>query len=234
MPPPPPQAGAPSQGRKSADNDRLIQSVEPPPGPPPSYRHSQGPPNVMSPLPPASGAGNTTPNFRPGVAGERQQYEGSSMEDRNRTNSPQPSEGVDHEKQFKDLVTKYKNVKRLYFDGKTQIEQMSSQIEQLQNAVANQRMSQSRTALDDSEYATRFSRLNGAINNLAFNIRKDWGTLPGWIERYVTADAVKTGKQEMTAVGRAFLTARWLCGFPLSGLGGESDGSGNGISALVL
>jgi hypothetical protein len=106
-------------------------------------------------------------------------------------------------------VTKYKNVKRLYFDGKTQIEHMTSQIEQLQNAVANQRMSQSRTALDDNEYSTRFNRLNGAINNLAFNIRKNWKTLPGWIERYVTVDAIKTGKQEMTAVGRAVIS-QWL------------------------
>ncbi|KAI0449534.1 hypothetical protein F5B21DRAFT_494083, partial [Xylaria acuta] len=211
MPPPTPQAGAPGapgQGRKSADNDKM-RNVEPPPGPPPSYRHSQGPLNAMSPLPPTPGAGAAAPNFRPGTTGERQQYEGSNMEDRNRTNSPQPSEGVDHEKQFKDLVTKYKNVKRLYFDGKTQIEQMTSQIEQLQNAVANQRMSQSRTSLDDNEYSTRFNRLNGAINNLAFNIRKDWSTLPGWIERYVTADAVKTGKQEMTAVGRAIIS-RWV------------------------
>jgi len=106
-------------------------------------------------------------------------------------------------------VTKYKNVKRLYFDGKTQIEQMTSQIEQLQNAVANQRMSQSRTALDDNEYLTRFNRLNGAINNLSFNIRKDWRSLPGWIERYVSPEAVKTGKQEMTAVGRAIIS-RWI------------------------
>lgn len=106
-------------------------------------------------------------------------------------------------------MTKYKNVKRLYFDGKSQIEQLSGQIEQLQNAVANQRISQSRTALDDSEYTTRFQRLNGAINNLAFNIRKDWRSLPSWIERYVSTEALKTGKQEMTAVGRAVIV-RWL------------------------
>lgn len=106
-------------------------------------------------------------------------------------------------------MIKYKNVKRLYFDGKSQIEQMTAQIELLQNAVANQRMSQSRTALDDSEYATRFNRLNGAINNLSFNIRKDWRSLPPWIEGFVTADALKTGKQEMTAVGRAVI-AKWL------------------------
>ena len=106
-------------------------------------------------------------------------------------------------------VTKYKNVKRLYFDGKAQIEQLSGQVEQLQNAVANQRMSQSRTAWDDNEYSTRFNRLNGAINNLAFNIRKDWHSLPPWLESFVSADALKTGKQEMTAVGRAVIS-RWL------------------------
>ena len=70
-------------------------------------------------------------------------------------------------------------------------------------------MSQSRTALDDNEYSTRFNRLNGAINNLAFNIRKDWRTLPAWIEGYVSPDAIKTGKQEMTAVGRAVIV-RWI------------------------
>lgn len=106
-------------------------------------------------------------------------------------------------------MTKYKNVKRLYFDGKKDIDHLSSQVEQLQNAVANQRLSQSRTALDDSEYATRFNRLNGAINNLSFNIRKDWVTLPSWLVPYVTPEALKTGKQEMTAVGRAVIT-RWL------------------------
>ncbi len=106
-------------------------------------------------------------------------------------------------------MTKYKNVKRLYFENKAQIETMSAQVEQLQNAIANQRMSQSRTSLDDSEYATRFNRLGGAINNLAFNIRKDWRSLPPWLAPYVSADALKTGKQEMTAVGRAVVT-KWL------------------------
>jgi hypothetical protein len=106
-------------------------------------------------------------------------------------------------------VTKYKNVKRLYFEGKSQIEQLNTQIEHLQNAVANQRMSQSRTALDDNEYTTRFNRLNGAINNLSFNIRKDWVTLPSWLDRFVSAEALKTGKQEMTAVGRAIIS-RWV------------------------
>ncbi len=106
-------------------------------------------------------------------------------------------------------MTKYKNVKRLYFDGKSQIDNLTGQVEHLQNAVANQRITQSRTALDDNEYVTRFNRLNGALNNLAFNIRKDWRTLPPWLAPYVSSDALKTGKQEMTAVGRA-VVARWL------------------------
>jgi hypothetical protein len=70
-------------------------------------------------------------------------------------------------------------------------------------------MSQSRTALDDNEYVNRFNRLNGAINNLSFNIRKDWRRLPQWLEKFVSPDALKTGKQEMTAVGRAVIT-RWI------------------------
>ncbi|UKZ52411.1 hypothetical protein TrVGV298_006187 [Trichoderma virens] len=128
-------------------------------------------------------------------------------------NSPQPStherDNAESEKAFKELLTKYKNVKRLYFDGKSQIEQLNGQIEHLQNAVANQRMSQSRTALDDNEYVNRFNRLNGAINNLSFNIRKDWRRLPQWLENFVSPDALKTGKQEMTAVGRAVIT-KWI------------------------
>lgn len=70
-------------------------------------------------------------------------------------------------------------------------------------------MSQSRTVLDDSEYQTRFNRLNGAINNLSFNIRKDWRSVPQWLKDYVSADALKTGKQEMTAIGRAVISL-WL------------------------
>lgn len=113
-------------------------------------------------------------------------------------------------------VTKYKHVKRLYFDGKKQIETLQAtnaslqdSIAGLQDAVANQRMSQSRTALDDNEYATRFTRLNGAIKDLSFNIRKDWKTVPPWVEPVLSAEALKTAKQEMTAVGRAVIS-RWI------------------------
>ncbi|EON98082.1 hypothetical protein UCRPA7_6440 [Phaeoacremonium minimum UCRPA7] len=155
---------------------------------------------------PSNATGNN-PNYRQSTIQERPPYEGQGQSEGR--NSPQPSGDAESDKAFKDLLTKYKNVKRLYFDGKTQIEQLNTQVEQLQNAVANQRMSQSRTALDDNEYSTRFNRLNGAINNLSFNIRKDWVSLPSWLDKYVSADALKTGKQEMTAVGRAVIT-RWV------------------------
>jgi hypothetical protein len=96
-------------------------------------------------------------------------------------------------------VQKYKKVKGLYFDK-------TAQVEQLQNTLANQRLSQSRTSLDDSEYMTRFQRLDGATTNLSFNIRKDWRSIPTWLAPYVNQDALKVGKQEMTAVGRACIT----------------------------
>lgn len=82
-------------------------------------------------------------------------------------------------------------------------------MQQLQNTVAYQRMSNSRTVLDDNEYTTRFGRLDGAINNLAFNIRKDWGNVPAWLRPVVNEDAHMAGTREMTAIGRACLT-RWL------------------------
>ncbi|KAF3012220.1 hypothetical protein E8E14_009818 [Neopestalotiopsis sp. 37M] len=208
-----PPSGGPSS-RRSGENDKLRgSSIEPPAGPPPNYRHSQTL-NTMSSLPPTPGPAQANREFRasnvPDRQVQQQQFDGSNEAGRD---SPQPTAGTesqaDPEKQFKDLLTKYKNVKRLYFDGKSQIEQLTSQVEQLQNAVANQRISQSRTALDDSEYATRFNRLNGAINNLAFNIRKDWASLPPWVSGYVSPEAIKTGKQEMTAVGRAVIT-QWI------------------------
>src|SRR5271163_1326327 len=67
----------------------------------------------------------------------------------------------------------------------------------------------SRTSLDDAQYTTRFERLNGAINQLAFNIRKDWKKIPAWLKVFCNQDAQKTGTKEMTAVGRAEIS-RWL------------------------
>lgn len=82
-------------------------------------------------------------------------------------------------------------------------------MKQLQNSLAHQRLSQSRTSLDDSEYTTRFNRLDGLIAQLAFSIRKSWKSIPQWLVNAVNRDAVGTGKQEMTAVGRAFISY-WL------------------------
>lgn len=99
-------------------------------------------------------------------------------------------------------VTKYSKVKRYYFEK-------DAQVQHLQNTVAHQRMAVSRTVLDDNEYANRFGRLDGAIKDLAFSIRKDWKSLPPWLLGYVNDDAHTVGMKEMTAIGRAFMS-RWL------------------------
>lgn len=80
---------------------------------------------------------------------------------------------------------------------------------QLQNTLANHRLGQSNTSWDDSEYATRFNRLDGLIAQLSFSIRKEWKVVPQFLHTVVNKTAVETGKQEMTAVGRAFISY-WL------------------------
>ncbi|KAL4939402.1 hypothetical protein BDV06DRAFT_37172 [Aspergillus oleicola] len=101
-----------------------------------------------------------------------------------------------------ELQTKYSKVKRYYFER-------DAQVQSLQNTVAHQRMAVSRTVLDDNEYANRFGRLDGAIKDLAFSIRKDWKALPSWLSGYVNEDAPVVGTKEMTAIGRS-LMSRWL------------------------
>ena len=93
-------------------------------------------------------------------------------------------------------------MKKYYFDK-------DAQVQQLQNTLAHQRLAQSRTSLDDNEYANRFQRLDGAINNLAFNIRREWRTIPAWLAPHVNRDATTQQTKEMTAVGRACIS-RWL------------------------
>lgn len=100
------------------------------------------------------------------------------------------------------LGEKYQKVKRYFFEQQTQVHQ-------LQNTLANQRMEKSHTSWDDSEYSTRFNRLDGLIAQLSFAIRKDWKSIPQWLHVVVNKSAVETGKQEMTAVGRAFIS-HWL------------------------
>ena len=97
---------------------------------------------------------------------------------------------------------KYQKVKRYFFEQQTQVHQ-------LQNTLAHQRLSLSRTSWDDSEYATRFNRLDGLIAQMSFAIRKDWKAIPPWMQTVVNKNAVETGKQEMTAVGRAYISS-WL------------------------
>ncbi|KAL4989640.1 hypothetical protein BDW68DRAFT_65753 [Aspergillus falconensis] len=103
---------------------------------------------------------------------------------------------------YEELQAKYSKVKRYYFER-------DAQVQQLQNTVAHQRMAVSRTVLDDNEYANRFGRLDGAIKDLAFSIRKDWKTLPTWLSGFVNEDAPATGTKEMTAIGRSVMS-RWL------------------------
>ena len=101
-----------------------------------------------------------------------------------------------------ELQAKYSKVKRYYFERE-------AQVTQLQNTVANQRLSMSKTSLDDAQYMARFERLSQAINNLSFNIRKNWRAIPPWLRHVCNQDAHTIGTKEMTAMGRACIT-RWL------------------------
>lgn len=101
-----------------------------------------------------------------------------------------------------ELQAKYSKVKRYYFERE-------AQVTQLQNTVANQRLSMSKTSLDDGQYTARFERLSQAINNLSFNIRKNWRAVPPWLRHVCNQDAHAIGTKEMTAIGRACIT-RWL------------------------
>ncbi|KAF3907435.1 hypothetical protein ABW21_db0206986 [Orbilia brochopaga] len=104
--------------------------------------------------------------------------------------------------EFDTLQSKYRKVKNLYFERQ-------AEIERLQNTMANQRMSQSRTSLDDNQYSSRFERLDGAIKNLAFEIRQSWKVIPGWLQPVVNPGAEVKGGREMTVVGRAAIS-RWV------------------------
>ncbi|KAJ5930211.1 hypothetical protein N7466_005704 [Penicillium verhagenii] len=101
-----------------------------------------------------------------------------------------------------ELQSKYSKVKRYYFEKE-------AQVQHLQNTVAHQRMAVSRTVLDDNEYTNRFQRLDGAIKDLAFSVRKDWRIIPSWLQGLTTDDAVTVGTKEMMALGRA-VVSRWL------------------------
>jgi hypothetical protein len=93
-------------------------------------------------------------------------------------------------------------VKKYYFEK-------DAQVTALQNMVANQRLSMSKTTLDDHEYTTRFEHLDGAIKELSYSIRNFWTGVPGWLTALVNKDAHTSGPREMTAVGRACIS-RWV------------------------
>lgn len=222
-----PQSTTTQQNRRSAESKQTLQAqmAQSDGRDLPAYRQqhqASGNNNnqlqAPSPLPPQG----QSPNYRGGPP-QREQYNPSGSGEQGR-NTPPPTLGDrDVNEAHKELrefyqpiervyltkppqVLKYKKVKGLYFDKTGQVEQLQGQVEQLQNTLANQRLSQSRTSLDDGEYTSRFQRLDGAITNLAFNIRKDWRTVPTWLSQSVNRDAMSIGKQEMTAVGRACIT----------------------------
>ncbi|KAL9088640.1 MAG: hypothetical protein Q9159_002975 [Coniocarpon cinnabarinum] len=222
------------QGAALELSDHLVQQPHLPPPPPvlsPASRsvaaspaqekgHGMPPGNSSLQLPPrraSPGDGNSeppTPNNIPpqkmSHAAQVQRAQNASDTGRS-TPPPQPINPKDMSEeeinallqQFKELREKYSKVKRYYFEK-------DAQVTTLQNALAHQKLSQSRTSLDDGEYMQRLTRLDGLISQLAFGFRKDWKSLPIWLQPHVNKDCITVGKQEMTAVGRAFIS-KWLC-----------------------
>ncbi|KAF4155897.1 hypothetical protein CNMCM8927_001622 [Aspergillus lentulus] len=201
--------------------------VEPPLSARPPSRQSAGPP---SPLPPFShqpdlhpsctqqsgmasssdrpaGPPQTQPQGHPAFQGASQQNATESGRSTPPVNSSRRDDLSEIDvrallQKHDELQAKYSKVKRYYFEK-------DAQVQQLQNTVAHQRMAVSRTVLDDNEYVNRFARLDGAIKDLAFSIRRDWKSLPTWLAGHVNEDAHATGMKEMTAIGRATMS-RWL------------------------
>lgn len=131
----------------------------------------------------------------------------STPEHRAQSGSGDSTEQMDlmHQQTKQELETlqsKYRKVKSLYFER-------SAEIERLQNTLAHQRLAQSRTSLDDNEYTQRFERLDGAIKNVAFEIRQSWKTIPAWLTDVINLGAAAKGGREMTVVGRAHIS-QWV------------------------
>ncbi|GKZ31097.1 hypothetical protein AbraIFM66950_011194 [Aspergillus brasiliensis] len=213
--------------RQPADLAPTPPQLDPTVGPRPSSRQSLGPPSPLRPLPvhhpdtvasgmpdrPSAPSGqspvpghSTYPEagFRNNTASTPEQGRNTPSSRDSRRDREDAAE-IDVRalvQKHDELQAKYSKVKRYYFEKE-------AQVQHLQNTVAHQRMAVSRTVLDDNEYANRFGRLDGAIKDLAFSIRKDWATLPSWLNGYVNDDAHTTGTKEMTAIGRAVMS-RWL------------------------
>ncbi|KAL8962954.1 MAG: hypothetical protein Q9193_000729 [Seirophora villosa] len=165
-----------------------------PQGPPPAY-HSQLGINGQQ----ASNHRTQQPSSMAQTAGEQGRSTSPPRGSRDDLTNPDVGQLM---ARYDELQDKYRKVKKYYFDKE-------AQVQQLQNTLAHQRLAQSRTSLDDNEYINRFSRLDGAINNLAFNIRREWRSVPPWLAPAVNKDATTNPTKEMTAVGRACIS-RWL------------------------
>ncbi|KAI5303579.1 hypothetical protein KEM56_007408, partial [Ascosphaera pollenicola] len=76
----------------------------------------------------------------------------------------------------------------------------------LQNALASQKLASSHTVLDDSQYERMFKSLDDSINDVSYQIRKDWVSVPPWLKDYIHEDATTAGTKEMIAVGRALIS----------------------------
>ncbi|KAL4892747.1 hypothetical protein BDV59DRAFT_39807 [Aspergillus ambiguus] len=210
----PADSSAPRHAAELTPGQHPVDHIRPP------SRQSVGPPSPLRPLPvqpdSSSGMSDRPPG---GSQGPPPANQGSAQETGYRSGSGQPSEpgrstpssqrGREEEIDMKTLLqkhdelqAKYSKVKRYYFEK-------DAQVQHLQNTVAHQRMAVSRTVLDDNEYASRFVRLDGAIKDLAFSIRKDWTGIPTWLHGYVNEDAPQAGTKEMMAIGRAVMS-RWL------------------------
>ncbi|KAF2194438.1 hypothetical protein K469DRAFT_725789 [Zopfia rhizophila CBS 207.26] len=195
-------SGQPQPGAPSRESSLLQQ--------PPAQGQAQGQMPPVSPGIPTFGA-NVVPTASQGqpYRGEKQSQQGQGGGEMGRSTPPPRSASDMSEEEIHQLIKdhdtlreKYQKVKRYFFEQQTQVHQ-------LQNTLAHQRLSLSRTSWDDSEYATRFNRLDGLIAQLSFAIRKEWKSIPPWLQTVVNKTAVETGKQEMTAVGRAFIS-HWL------------------------
>ncbi|KAG2417977.1 hypothetical protein HFD88_001077 [Aspergillus terreus] len=187
----------------------------------PPSRQSVGPPSPLRPLPVnTDGASSSAMSDRPsGGAQGPPANQGSAQETGYRSGPGQTSEpgrstpssqrGRDEEIELKTVLQKYDELQAKYSKVKRYYFEKDAQVQHLQNTVAHQRMAVSRTVLDDNEYANRFGRLDGAIKDLAFSIRKDWARIPPWFAGYVNEDAHQAGTKEMMAIGRAVMS-RWL------------------------
>ncbi|PYH89689.1 hypothetical protein BO71DRAFT_389182 [Aspergillus ellipticus CBS 707.79] len=232
LPDHPPRSSPVEPARPPTDLAPAQPQLDPTVGARPPSRQSIGPPSPLRPLPnpqdtvatgmserpsgppagqpPPSGPAQCPGNaqeagFRNAAAQQPEQGRSTPSSRDSRRDAREEAGEIDVRtlvQKHDELQAKYSKVKRYYFEKE-------AQVQHLQNTVAHQRMAVSRTVLDDNEYANRFGRLDGAIKDLAFAIRKDWETLPSWLSGVVNDDAHTVGTKEMTAIGRAVMS-RWL------------------------